>query len=66
MAKCYFTGLGTVTGNKRSHSLRASRRTWKANLQKVCIKDEQGRPVRVYVSARALRTGVKNGTIVRG
>lgn len=65
MAKCYYTGLTTVTGNNRSHSLRATRRTWKANLQKVCIKDEQGRPVRVYVSARALRTGIKKGTIER-
>ena len=29
--KCYVTGLGTVTGNNRPHSLKASRRTWKAN-----------------------------------
>ena len=35
--KCYVTGLGTVAGNNRPHSLKASRRTWKANLQKVRI-----------------------------
>ncbi len=63
--RCYVTGLGTVTGNNRSHSLQATRRTWKANLQKVRIKDEDGRVVRVYVSARALRTMAKNGSVER-
>ena len=33
MARCYVTGKTTVTGNKRSHALNATRRTWKANLQ---------------------------------
>ena len=28
-------------------------------------KDEKGRVIRVYVSTRALRTGMKNGTIER-
>ncbi len=56
--KCYATGLSSVSGNKRSHSLQASRRTWKANLQKVRIVDENGRVVRVYVSTRALRSGL--------
>ncbi len=63
--RCYVTGLGSVTGNKRSHSLQATRRTWKANLQKVRIKDDKGRVVRVYVSTRALRTMAKNGSIER-
>ncbi len=63
--KCYITGVGSASGNNRSHSLQATRRTWKANLQKVRIKDEKGRVIRVYVSTRALRTGVKNGTIER-
>ena len=59
MAKCYVTGLGPKAGNNRSHSLQASRRTWKPNLQKVRIKDEKGHVIRVYVSTRALRTGLK-------
>ena len=63
--KCYITGVGSSAGNNRSHSLQATRRTWKANLQKVRIKDENGRVIRVYVSTRALRTGLKNGTIER-
>ena len=56
--KCYVTGLGTVSGNNRPHSLKASKRTWKANLQKVRIKDEDGKIKRVYVSTRALRSGI--------
>jgi large subunit ribosomal protein L28 len=56
--KCYITGVGSKSGNNRSHSLQATRRTWKANLQKVRIKDEKGRVVRVYVSTRALRSGL--------
>jgi len=56
--KCYFTGLRTVSGNNRPHSLKASRRVWKANLQKVRIKDADGKIKRVYVSARALKSGL--------
>lgn len=56
--KCYVTGLGTVSGNNRPHSLSATRRTWKANLQKVRIKDEDGKIKRVYVSTRALKSGL--------
>lgn len=56
--KCYITGLGTVSGNNRSHSLSATKRKWKANLQKVRIKDEDGKIKRVYVSTRALKSGL--------
>lgn len=57
MAKvCHVTGRRTRTGNKRSHSNRANKRTWKANLQKVRILVD-GKPKRVYVSARALKSG---------
>ena len=63
--KCYVTGLGTVTGNNRPHSLKATRRTWKANLQKVRIVDTDGKFKRVYVSTRALRSGLvqRAGTV---
>ena len=56
--KCYVTGLGSKAGNNRSHSLQATRRTFKANLQKVRIVDEKGRVKKVYVSTRALRSGL--------
>lgn len=53
---CAITGRRTTTGNKRSHSLQTSKRTWKANLQKVRILVD-GKPKKVYVSARALKSG---------
>lgn len=55
---CHYTGLKSVAGNNRSHSLVASRRTWKANLQKVRIRDTDGKVKRVYVSAKALKSGL--------
>ncbi|MFU8792834.1 MAG: 50S ribosomal protein L28 [Acholeplasmataceae bacterium] len=55
MAECYVTGKKTLSGNKRSHALNATRRTWKANLQTVRIKLEDGTIKKVKVSARALK-----------
>ena len=55
--RCYVTGLSSVSGNNRSHSLQATRRTWKANLQTVRIKDENGNVKKVKISARALKSG---------
>jgi len=55
MAECYVTGKKTLSGNKRSHALNATRRTWKANLQTVRIKLEDGTTKKVKISARALK-----------
>jgi large subunit ribosomal protein L28 len=55
MAECYVTGKSTVFGNKRSHALNATRRTWKSNLQTVRIKNADGTVSKVKVSARALK-----------
>ena len=55
MAKCYLTGKTTSAGNNRSHALRATIRTWKANLQTVRIKMEDGTVKKVKISARALK-----------
>ena len=69
MAKCAICDKTQSNGNKlsitRSHISKRSPRTWKPNLQKVRIKDKNGKVVRVYVSTRALRTGLKNGSIER-
>ncbi|MDC3412902.1 50S ribosomal protein L28 [Aquibacillus sp. 3ASR75-11] len=54
--KCVVTGRGTKTGNNRSHAMNANKRSWKANVQKVRILVD-GKPKRVYVSARALKSG---------
>ena len=56
MAKDFINGKRTHFGNKRSHALNSSRRSWKPNLQKVRILVE-GKPKREYVSARALKSG---------
>lgn len=57
MAKqCFVTGRKSSSGNTRSHALNATRRTWKANLQKVRILVD-GKPKKVWVSARALKSG---------
>ena len=37
MAKDFINGKRTRFGNKRSHALNSSRRSWKPNLQKVTI-----------------------------
>jgi len=53
---CFVTGKKASTGNKRSHSNRANKRTWGVNVQKVRILVD-GKPKRVYVSAKALKSG---------
>lgn len=52
---CEVSGKGPLSGNNRSHSLRATRRRWNVNLQKVHMIVD-GKPKTVKVSARALRT----------
>jgi len=54
--KCAITGRSTRSGNQRSHAMNSNKRNWKANLQKVRILVD-GKPKRVYVSARALKSG---------
>lgn len=56
MARCKVTGRTTSFGNKRSHALNANRRKWGANLQRARIMVD-GKPKRVWVSARALKSG---------
>lgn len=59
---CAVSGRGPLSGNRRSHSMRATRRKWNVNLQKVRIMVD-GKPQTVRVSARALRTLKKQGAI---
>ncbi len=56
MAKDIITGRHTTFGHKRSPALNSSRRQWTANLHKVRILVD-GKPKRVWVSARALKLG---------
>lgn len=52
---CAVTGKKALSGNRRSHSMHASRRRWNVNLQKVTVMVD-GKPQRVRMSARALKT----------
>ena len=56
MAKvCFNCGKKPAFGNSRSHSMVATRRRFNPNLQKVRI-DDRGRPRRVYVCTRCLKS----------
>jgi len=57
MAKCYVTGKKPLFGNKVSHSHRRSAKVFKPNMKRVKII-ENGTVKRVWVSARALRSGM--------
>ncbi len=58
--KCVKTGKKTSFGNTRSHSLRHTRRTWKANLQKKRVFDPAtGTYKTMRVSTSYLRTLAK-------
>lgn len=54
---CYVTGKKAMSGNNVSHSHHKTRKKWGVNVQKVRIIDENGKPRRVYVSAKALKSG---------
>jgi large subunit ribosomal protein L28 len=54
------TGKKGSTGNRRSHSLRATKRTFKANIVKKRVYDPTtGKFVRMKVSTAYLRTLAK-------
>lgn len=54
--RCVVTGKKASFGHKRSHAMNATKRKWGANLQKVRIL-VNGKPKKVWVSARALKSG---------
>ena len=53
--KCQLSGKGPMSGNNRSQALNATRRKWNVNLQKATVIID-GKPTKVRVSARQLRT----------
>lgn len=58
------TGVKPQFGNNRSHSMRATRRTWQPNIQnKRIYVPELKRAVRVQVTAGELRTIDKIGLV---
>lgn len=59
MAKCEHCGKTTAFGHNRSFSLRATRRTFRPNLQQVTVL-ENGRKVRKVLCTKCIRTIVKS------
>lgn len=58
--KCIKTGKQTATGHNRSHSLRATKRTFRANIQKKRVFNaETGEYKTIKVAASYLRTLAK-------
>lgn len=58
--KCVKTGKKTATGHNRSHSLRATKRTFRPNLQKKRVFDPAtGEYKTIKVAASYLRTLAK-------
>lgn len=55
---CEISGKRALSGNNRSHSLRATRRKWNVNLQTVTINGQK-----VKVAARTLRTLKKQNIV---
>ena len=65
MAVDVVNGKRTRFSKQRSHALNSSSRSWKPNLQKVTVKINGSAPKKVYISARTLKAGLKNGSIER-
>lgn len=57
------TGQKALSGNKRSHALNATKRTFDLNLQKVTVKQENGSGKTIRVTAKNARTLKKYGLI---
>ncbi len=70
MAKCAVTGKETVSGRRivrkglakkkggiGLHVTSATKRKFKPNLQRIRVRDENGTVKRVWVSAKAIRSG---------
>lgn len=58
MARDYITGKSHKTGMNVSHAHNRTKRRYKLNLQKVRIKDENGRIKRVWVNAKHIKRGL--------
>ncbi len=62
--RCDLTGRGPATGNNVSHANNKTRRRFLINLQPASLHSQAlGRPVRLRLSTRVLRTVTKMGGI---
>ncbi len=58
MAVCEMCGKKPMFGNNRSFSMRATRRMFKPNIQRVHVM-ENGKSVRKYLCAKCIKTLAK-------
>jgi len=62
--RCELSGKGPATGNRVSHANNKTRRRFLANLKRCSLySDVLGRPVRLRLSTRVIRTITKYGGI---
>jgi len=59
MAKCDYCAKTPMFGNNRSHSMRATKRQFKANIQRVKVM-ENGKLVSRNLCSRCIKTLTKN------
>jgi large subunit ribosomal protein L28 len=60
--RCGITGKGVLTGNNVSHAKNRSRRRFLPNIQDASIlSDALGKPIRLKLSTRAIRSIEHNG-----
>ncbi|WP_027119578.1 50S ribosomal protein L28 [[Mycoplasma] testudinis] len=50
------TNKGPLGGNNRSHAMNITKRRWNLNLQQANVKTDDGKVVKVKVTARTMRT----------
>lgn len=55
---CEKCGKGTVFGNSVSHAHNVTNRVWHPNLQRIRVREENGRTRRIRICMRCLRSGV--------
>jgi len=58
MARCEVCGKGLLFGNNVSHSMRHTRRRWRANIQRVRVI-ENGAEKRMHMCVQCIKTRVK-------
>lgn len=59
MAKCDYCGKKPMFGNSRSHSMKATKRQFKPNIQRVKVQ-EKGKIISRNLCAKCVKTLTKN------
>ena len=59
MAKCEMCGKKPMFGNRRSHSMRATRRQFKPNIQRISVTKKDGTRERKTLCAKCIKTLAK-------